>query len=126
MAISTNGTITVQDKTPADVNYSEVQNTGAQCVYADRTREIGVPRNLIISHQSIGSGDAARLRSMVKFTNNVENSALEGDIVEQRVHVVFDTPLRIITKSDVEDVMTQLTNLLGSTDFVDKILNKEV
>lgn len=126
MSFSTNGQVEVQDSTPATVTYSEVQNTGSQCIYADRAREIGVPRQLTISHQKTGSGDAARLRSMVKFSNNVENSALEGDVVEHRAHVVFDTPLRVVDKTDVEDVLAQLIDLLSTTGFVDQIMNQEV
>lgn len=126
MSFSTNGQIQVTDATPATVTYSEVSNTGSQCVYADRTREIGTPRSLIISHQNVGTGDAARLRSMVKFTNNVENSALEGDVVEGRIHVVFDTPLRVIDKDDVTDMLTQLIDLLDNATFVDQLMNSEV
>jgi hypothetical protein len=126
MSFSTSGQVQVQDSTPATVTYSEVQNTGSQCIYADRTREIGVPRQLIISHQSVGSGDDSRLRSMVKFSNAIENSALEGDVVEHRIHVVFDTPNRVVEKTDVEDVLAQLTDLLSGGTFVDQLMNREV
>lgn len=126
MSFSTNGQVEVQDITPATVTYSEVQNTGTQCIYADRTREIGIPRQLIVSHQKTGSGEAARLRSMVKFSNNVENSALEGDIVEHRVHLVIDSPLRVVDKDDVKDVIAQLIDFIGAATFVDQIMNQEV
>jgi len=74
----------------------------------------------------VGKGDDARLRSMVKLTNNVENSALEGDVVEHRLHLVLDTPLRVVEKTDVQDVLTQLISLLESATFVDQIMNQEV
>jgi hypothetical protein len=126
MSFSTNGQITIQDNTPADVVYSEVQNTGSQCVYADRTRDIGVPRQLIISHQLLGSGDAKRLRSLVKLTNSIENAALEGDVVEARCYIVCDTPLRVVDKATVTDMLTQLENFISSSGFVDQLMNQEV
>jgi len=126
MSFSTNGQIAVEDATPATVTYSEVQNTGSQCIYADRDREVGIPRQLTISHQKTGSGEAARLRSMVKFSNSVENSALEGDIVEHRIHLVIDSPLRVVAKTDIEDVLAQLVDFLGEATFVDQIMNQEV
>lgn len=126
MSFSTNGQVAVQDSVPATVTYSEVQNTGSQCIYADRTREVGVPRQLIISHQQVGAGEAARLRSMVKFSNSIENAALEGDVVEHRVHMVIDTPLRIVEKADVADVIAQLIDVMSDASFVDQILNSEV
>lgn len=126
MSFSTNGQIAVLDKTPATVTYSEVSNTGSQCIYADRVRDIGVPRQLVISHQRVGNGDAARLRSMVKFTNCVENTALEGDVVESRLHIVVDTPLRVVEKTDVEDVLTQLINFISEATFIDQVMNSEV
>lgn len=126
MSFSTNGQVAVTDSVPATVTYSEVQNTGSQCVYADRAREIGVPRQLIISHQNVGSGEAARLRSMVKFTNAIENPALEGDVVESRIHLVIDSPLRIVGKTDVKDVIAQLIDVISGLTFVDQIMNSEV
>jgi len=126
MSFSTSGQVTLVDEASANAVYSEVQNTGIQCIYADRNRDIGIGRQLIISHQSVGKGDDARLRSMVKLTNNVENSALEGDVVEHRLHLVLDTPLRVVEKTDVQDVLTQLISLLESATFVDQIMNQEV
>jgi hypothetical protein len=126
MSFSTAGTVTIADETPANVDYSEVQNTGSRCVYADRVRDIGTPRGLEISHQTVGNGDDARLRSMVKLSNSIENGALEGDVVEHRAHIVLDTPLRIVTKTDVIDMIKQLTNFLDEATFVDQIMNKEV
>lgn len=126
MSFSTNGQVVVADATPTDVTYSEVQNTGTMCSYSDRSREIGVPRSLVISHQVTGSGDSARVRSMVKFIDTVENPSLEGDTEENRIHVVWDRPNRVVTKADITDLQTQLENLMGSTDFVDKIVNQEV
>jgi hypothetical protein len=126
MSFSTNGQVQVQDSAPATVTYSEVQNTGSQCIYADRDREIGVPRQLIISHQKVGTGDAARMRSMVKFTNNVENSALEGDVAEHRIHLVLDSPVRIVDKDDITDVLAQMIDFISGATFVDQIVNQEV
>lgn len=126
MSFSTSGQVILQDSVPADVTYSEVKNSGDQCIYADRTREIGVPRQLIISHQEVGSGDNARLRSMVKLTNSVENSALEGDVVQHSIHIVLDTPHRIVEKSDVVDVLSQMVDFLSIATFVDQITNREV
>jgi hypothetical protein len=126
MSFSTAGDVTIADETPADVDYSEVQNTGSKCLYADRTRDIGTPRGLEISHQNVGTGDDARLRSMVKLSNSIENSALEGDVVEHRAHIVLDTPLRVVTKADVIDIVKQLTNFIDGATFVDQIMNKEV
>lgn len=126
MSFSTNGQVQLQDATPATVTYSEVQNTGSRCIYSDRTREIGEPRNLEISHQSVGSGDDARLRSMIKLSNCIENSALEGDVVEHRIHVVFDTPLRVVAKADVEDVLAQMVDFLSISGVVDQLMNQEV
>jgi hypothetical protein len=126
MSFSSDGQVEVQDSTPATVTYSEVQNFGDRCIYADRTREIGVPRQLVISHQKVGSGSDARLRSMVKFSNNVENTSLEGDILEHRVHIVVDTPLRVVGKTDVEDVLAQLLDFLGNSTVVDQLMNQEV
>lgn len=126
MSFSTNGQVQLTDSGAATVTYTEVRNTGDQCIYADRTREIGVPRQLIISHQTVGTGDAARLRSMIKLTNDVENSALEGDVVEHRIHVVFDSPLRVVAKTDIEDVLAQALDLLGTAGIVDQLMNQEV
>lgn len=126
MSFSTNGQITVADSSAAEVIYSEVQNTGSQCIYADRTREIGIPRQLIISHQLVGTGEAARVRSMVKFSNSVENSALEGDVAEHRIHLVLDTPGRLVQKTDVEDVLAQFIDFISGGTFIDQITNREV
>lgn len=126
MSFSTNGQVQLQDSTPATVTYSLVDNYGSRCVYADRTREIGEPRRLEISHQMVGSGDDARLRSMVKLSNAIENPALEGDVVEHRIHVVFDTPLRVVAKADVEDVLAQMADFLAISGVVDQIMNQEV
>lgn len=126
MGFSTNGAVVLADATPANVTYSEVSNTGSQCLYADRTRDIGVPRQLIISHQTVGSGPNARRRSMVKVTDFKENASLEGDVVEARVHMVVDIPQRIIDSADVNHMVVQLKNLIISTDFLAKLLNQEV
>lgn len=126
MSFSTSGQVQVQDSAPATVTYSEVQNTGSKCIYSDRTREVGVGRSLEVSHQTVGTGDAARLRSMVKFSNNVENTSLEGDVVEHRIHMVIDSPLRVIEKADVEDVLAQLIDFISTGTFVDQIMNQEV
>lgn len=126
MAISTNGNIVVADSTPANVTYSEVSNNGSSCTYSDRTREIGVPRSLFISHQKTGKGDTLRQRSMVKLVDNKENAAIEGDVVGLGVHIVYDIPMRIIEKADITDLQTQLVNLVTSANFVDKIVNSEV
>lgn len=125
MSLSTNGNITIQDSTPVDVVYSEVQNTGLQSTYSDRTREIGVPRRAIVSHNDSGTGDAKRLRSLAKLTNCKENPSLEGDVVEHSIYVVYDTPMRIVEVEDVEDIQTQLINWISSANFVQKILNRE-
>lgn len=126
MSFATNGQVVIQDSTPADVTYSEVQNTGAVCTYSDRSREIGEPRKLIISHQTSGSGDDLRVRSLVKLTNAIENPSLEGDVVEHGCHVVLDTPQRVVTKADITDVLTQMVNLVSGSTFVDQITNQEV
>lgn len=126
MSIGSNGDIVVADSTPADVTYSEVLNSGTSCVYSDRTREIGVPRSISISHQTVGKGDALRLRSMVKLQDSIENSTVEGDVVTGSLHVVYDIPQRVYEKADVTNLQAQLVNLIGSTNFVDKILNQEV
>lgn len=126
MALSTNGNIVVADSTPADVTYSEVSNTGSACVYSDRTRDIGVPRSIFVSHQKTGKDTTLRQRSMVKLTDCIENAALEGDVVNGGVHIVYDFPLRVYTKADIVDIQTQLVNLITSDSFVDKILNSEV
>jgi len=126
MSFSTSGIITIADATPADVDYAEVQNTGSKCLYSDRARDIGTPRGLEISHQTVGTGDAARLRSMVKLSNSVENGAVEGDVLEHRAHIVLDTPLRVVTKAMVTDIITQLSNFVGEATFVDQIMNREV
>jgi hypothetical protein len=63
---------------------------------------------------------------MVKFSNNVENTSLEGDILEHRVHIVVDTPLRVVGKTDVEDVLAQLLDFLGNSTVVDQLMNQEV
>lgn len=126
MSFSTNGQVQVQDSTPATVTYTEVQNNGTQCIYADRDREIGVPRQLIVSHQLVGTGEAARLRSMVKLSNCVENPALEGDVVEHRIHLVIDSPRRVIAKSDITDVLAQMVDFISGATFVDQIMNQEV
>lgn len=126
MSISTSGNVVVADATPENVTYSEVNNTGTMCVYSDRTREIGVPRTLTVSHQNVGSGDERRVRSLVKFTDCKENPSVEGDVVMGSIHLVFDTPQRIFEKADITDLQTQLVNLIGSANFVDKITNQEV
>jgi hypothetical protein len=126
MSFATSGQVEVDDATPSAVTYSEVQNTGSMATYADRSREFNVPRKLIISHQQVGSGDSARLRSMIKFTDNVENSALEGDIVEARVHLVLDTPLRVVEKAEVEDMVAQMIDFISAGTFIDQIMNQEV
>jgi len=126
MSFSTNGQVALTDSSAATVTYSEVQNSGSKCIYSDRTRDIGVGRSLEISHQQVGSGETARLRSMIKLSNNIENSALAGDVVEHRIHMVFDTPLRVCQKTDVEDVLAQFVDLLGTSGIVDQIMNQEV
>mgnify|MGYP003574335505 CR=1 FL=1 len=126
MSFSTNGSVVIADSTPADVTYSEVQNTGTSCTYSDRSREIGEPRKLIISHQTSGSGDDLKVRSLCKLTNAIENPSLEGDVVEHGIHIVFDTPQRVIAKADITDVLTQMINLVSDSSFVDKITNQEV
>lgn len=126
MSISTNGNIIVADSTPANVTYSEVSNSGSVCTYSDRTREIGVPRSLVVSHQKSGKGDTLRQRSMVKFLDSVENAALEGDVVSGGVHIVYDFPLRVITKTEIEHLQAQLVSLITSANFIDKIINSEV
>jgi len=63
---------------------------------------------------------------MVKLSNSVENGAVEGDVLEHRAHIVLDTPLRVVTKAMVTDIITQLTNFVGEATFVDQIMNREV
>lgn len=126
MSIGSNGDIVVADSTPANVTYSEVLNSGTSCVYSDRTREIGVPRSISISHQLVGKGETLRLRSMVKLQDSIENPTVEGDVVTGSVHIVYDIPQRVFAKADVTDLQTQLKNLISSVNFIDKILNQEV
>jgi hypothetical protein len=108
------------------VDYAEVQNTGSKCLYSDRSREIGVPRTLEIAHTNVGTNDAKRLRSLIKLSNTKENPSVEGDTVEQKVHIVIDTPLRIVEKADVDDLIDQLISFITSANFVDKVMNSEV
>jgi len=39
---------------------------------------------------------------------------------------VLDTPLRVVTKAMVTDIITQLSNFVGEATFVDQIMNREV
>lgn len=126
MSIGSNGSVVIADATPANVTYSEAQNTGTMAVYSDRTREIGVPRTLTISHQITGKTPATRQRSLVKLSNAIENPALEGDVETAALHVVFDFPHRIVEKSEISDMLVQMVNLLETANFVDKIANSEV
>jgi hypothetical protein len=125
MSFNTNGDVVVADAAAANVTYSLVDTTGTRSVYSDRSRGIGVPRTLEISHQETGAGDAARLRSLVKLTDCKENPSAEGDVVENRVHIVLDSSLRITEKADVTDLLKQLSNMINDASFVDKIMNKE-
>lgn len=126
MSFSTNGQVVLADATPANVTYSETQNTGTQCIYADRTREIGVPRTLTISHQEVGTGTAKRLRSMVKLSDVKESPSLEGDVAELKAHLVVDCPQRIVTATDVGHVIAQLIDLMNNATFIAQLLNREV
>lgn len=127
MSFSTAGRISLSDNTPATVNYDQSQSFGSKAIYSDRSRDIGLPRTLEISHQDSGSGTLKRTRSMCRLNDIVENAQLEGDTEGASIYLVVDRGHRLIDKADLTHMVAQLISLLGTpSDFVDKIANKEV
>lgn len=126
MSFSTNDAIVVADATPANVTYSEQQKSGLSSVYSDRTRGLGVPRTLSISHQETGKGDAIRTRSLVKFADTQENPDMEGDRESATVYLVVDYPSRIFSTDHINHMVVQMKNFMISADFLAKLINREI
>lgn len=122
MPFSTSGQITL-----GDISFSETNNTGKSCIYANRNREIGEPQQLVISHQQVTKKDAQdRIRSMVKLSDTVRDP--DTSVPETlNVHIVVDRPTQgIVTKATIQAALDSLQLMVSGPDFVDKLVNCEV
>lgn len=124
MSFATNDQVIINDGT-GDVTYTKVASTGTSTTYSDRTREIGVPRQLMISHQQTGKAPNVKIGSMIKILDTVE-SADETESEQEEVYIVCRRGIRLATKSQLVGMLIQIKNLVADpTALVDQLVNRE-
>lgn len=124
MAFTTDITLT-GDAASSQV-YSLISTNESKSVRRDAARDLGVPRTMLISHETNGKGMNAVDRHLVRL-NLVEEDTGSDDIaiVSSSIYCVIEAPRRIVTITMMKDMLTQLLGFLGTEANVDKLLNSE-
>lgn len=123
MSFSTD--IALDDLTPTTFTYSQISLENAKSIRADATRGLALPRTLVISHTTNGSGMTATDRHLVRLNDTQEDTG--SDTIASltgSVYLVIEKPRRIITDADITSMVEQLIDFCSAANLV-KILNGE-
>lgn len=110
---------------PTTFTYSQISLENSKSIRADATRGVALPRTLVISHSTNGSGMNAidrhliRLNDVKEDTGSEDNATLSGS-----AYIVLEKPRRIVADADITSMVQQLIDFLSAANLV-KILNGE-
>lgn len=111
--------ITIADATPTNVVFRAASSAAGKTIYSDASRSILEPRTFTVSHQKIGKGITARIRSVVR----IDDTQVDTDGVSSATdsaYLVIDRPVSIVEAADVKHSIALVKNVLtaGNIDIL--------
>lgn len=107
----------------ADHDYDTQYSEGRKVVRKDIASSLDQPTLLTISHSESGTGQKARLDSLLRFDRTVTDS--EGNEDNIVVYLVIRDPIKVATQAQVLEVVKQLHDFLGTTTYAAQLINGE-
>jgi len=116
---------TIPDLTDGTVDhdYDQQYSEGRKVVRKDIASTLDQPTLLTISHAETGTGQKARLDSLLRFDRSVADAEGNEDTVV--VYLVIRNPIKVATAAQVKEVVSQMTDFLGTATYADKLINGE-
>lgn len=115
MLSNTLNTNEVKNAAGTEVEFSRLSTDARSSVFAQITETPAAPHRLSISHTEVGSGVAARRRSVVRIDKTVTGQVDTTTPAKASAYVVMDIPIGNLTAyTEAQNVLAELMSFCAS------------
>jgi hypothetical protein len=107
-----------------DHNYEVLERIGREAKLKDIASSFNTPSYLTIGHQLVGSGLKEAQRTKLRFDRTVEDASSNRGVIS--VYTVITYPTRVATAAQVAEVLSQMTDFLGTGTYGAQLINQEL
>lgn len=108
-----------------NTTYSLVSILDGRSIRRDATATMGLPKDLIISHNVEKRGELVIDRHLVRLERTVADATDPSKLATGRVSLVLEVPRTIVTEAQILGLYVQLDSLMDAAGVFDKLLNSE-
>lgn len=110
--------------TSTSYTYSIQSWSGGNSVRTDASATLGEPRTLTIKHQQTTRAGVIVDRHLIRLDHVKPGVSPDPDVTPS-VQLVIEAPRKTAVAADIQDLVTRMTNFIGTAGYLTKVLANE-